>query len=99
MKLINWYKGSRVESVTGAVGVSVVRTIRYRCSAVAMMPVLNYATLAVIVGSLALSLAAPSVNTSPAVSLDQGTFTGVSDGVTNRFLGIPFAKPPCAFSI
>ncbi|KAH8079814.1 Alpha/Beta hydrolase protein [Cristinia sonorae] len=30
----------------------------------------------------------------PTVSLDQGTFTGASDGFVNRFLGIPFAKPP-----
>lgn len=28
------------------------------------------------------------------MKLDQGTFTGVADGVANKFLGIPFAKPP-----
>ena len=30
----------------------------------------------------------------PTVVLDEGTFVGVTDGVTKRFLGIPFAKPP-----
>ena len=31
---------------------------------------------------------------SPTIQLDQGTFVGTSDGVTNRFLGIPFGKAP-----
>ena len=30
----------------------------------------------------------------PTVTLDKGVFYGASDGITNRFLGIPFAKPP-----
>ncbi|KIP02704.1 hypothetical protein PHLGIDRAFT_32096 [Phlebiopsis gigantea 11061_1 CR5-6] len=30
----------------------------------------------------------------PTVTLDQGTFTGVADGLANKFLGIPFAQPP-----
>ncbi|KAI0790998.1 carotenoid ester lipase precursor [Abortiporus biennis] len=30
---------------------------------------------------------------SPSITLDKGTFEGVTDGVTNKFLGIPFAKP------
>ena len=30
----------------------------------------------------------------PAVGLDAGTFVGVGDSVTHKFLGIPFAKPP-----
>ncbi|KAI0084373.1 carotenoid ester lipase precursor [Irpex rosettiformis] len=30
----------------------------------------------------------------PQVQLDQGVFTGINNGTTNRFLGIPFAKPP-----
>ena len=30
----------------------------------------------------------------PTVTLDQGTFTGAVDGSTNKFLGIPFGKPP-----
>lgn len=34
--------------------------------------------------------------TSPTVTLDRGTFTGAQngDGKSNKFLGIPFAKPP-----
>ena len=31
---------------------------------------------------------------SPAVQLDNGTFVGTSDGSVDKFLGIPFAKPP-----
>ena len=31
---------------------------------------------------------------SPTIQLDQGTFVGTSDGVTNRFLGIPYGKAP-----
>ena len=30
----------------------------------------------------------------PTVTLDQGTFTGKTDGSTSKFLGIPFGKPP-----
>ncbi|TBU30164.1 carotenoid ester lipase [Dichomitus squalens] len=30
----------------------------------------------------------------PTIQLDEGTFFGVSNGVTNSFLGIPFAQPP-----
>lgn len=30
----------------------------------------------------------------PKIILDSGTFTGSTDGLTHRFLGIPFAKPP-----
>ncbi|KAI0365312.1 carotenoid ester lipase precursor [Pilatotrama ljubarskyi] len=30
----------------------------------------------------------------PTVQLDQGTFIGTTDGTTNKFLGIPFAKAP-----
>ncbi|PPQ85181.1 hypothetical protein CVT25_004188 [Psilocybe cyanescens] len=36
--------------------------------------------------------AAPA--TGPTVQLDSGTFTGVNDGLVQKFLGIPFAKPP-----
>ncbi|KAI0790999.1 carotenoid ester lipase precursor [Abortiporus biennis] len=39
------------------------------------------------------ALAAPTAN-APTVTLDQGTFQGATDGTINRFLGIPFAKPP-----
>lgn len=28
------------------------------------------------------------------IQLDQGQFVGATDGVVNRFLGIPFALPP-----
>ncbi|OCH92824.1 carotenoid ester lipase precursor [Obba rivulosa] len=40
-------------------------------------------------------LSVPSPRTAaPTVVLDQGTFTGVTDGTSNKFLGIPFAQPP-----
>ena len=31
----------------------------------------------------------------PSIQLDKGTFVGSSDGTVDKFLGIPFAKPPC----
>ncbi|KAF5315221.1 hypothetical protein D9619_007255 [Psilocybe cf. subviscida] len=37
--------------------------------------------------------AAPSL-AAPTVKLDAGTFTGTTDGISQRFLGIPFAQPP-----
>lgn len=37
--------------------------------------------------------AAPSL-AAPTIKLDAGTFTGKTDGVTQSFLGIPFAQPP-----
>ncbi len=30
----------------------------------------------------------------PVVKLDDAIITGTTDGVVDRFLGIPFAKPP-----
>ena len=30
----------------------------------------------------------------PTVTLDHGTFTGITSGSTSQFLGIPFAQPP-----
>ncbi|KAI0763529.1 carotenoid ester lipase precursor [Trametes elegans] len=52
-------------------------------------------TLCLIPALVGIVLAAPSVPRSPpTVQLDQGTFVGTSDGSTNKFLGIPFAKPP-----
>ncbi|KAI0699098.1 carotenoid ester lipase precursor [Cytidiella melzeri] len=40
------------------------------------------------------ALAVPSPRSAPTVTLDDGTFVGASSGSTNKFLGIPFAKPP-----
>ncbi|KAI0354803.1 carotenoid ester lipase precursor [Trametes cingulata] len=41
------------------------------------------------------ALAAPfAPRAAPTVQLDQGTFIGTTDGTTNKFLGIPFAKAP-----
>ncbi|KAI0699094.1 carotenoid ester lipase precursor [Cytidiella melzeri] len=40
------------------------------------------------------ALAAPSPRSAPTVTLDEGTFVGATSGSTNKFLGIPFAKPP-----
>ncbi|KAF8964271.1 Alpha/Beta hydrolase protein [Flammula alnicola] len=34
------------------------------------------------------------VGVAPTVTLDSGTFTGTIDGVSAKFLGIPFAQPP-----
>ena len=45
----------------------------------------------------AATLAAPPPSraaVSPTVQLDNGTFTGTSDGATNSFLGIKFAEAP-----
>lgn len=30
----------------------------------------------------------------PTVTLDNGTFTGITSGAVSQFLGIPFAQPP-----
>ena len=32
----------------------------------------------------------------PVVRLDEGTFIGTTDGITDAFLGIKFAEAPCA---
>ncbi|KAI0793055.1 carotenoid ester lipase precursor [Irpex lacteus] len=39
-------------------------------------------------------LAAPARRAAPTVTLDNGTFVGAASGKVNKFLGIPFAKPP-----
>ncbi len=44
---------------------------------------------------IAMSLGVPTPSNVSTVILDHATFVGVSDGVANKFLGIPFAKPPC----
>ncbi|OCH90086.1 carotenoid ester lipase precursor [Obba rivulosa] len=43
---------------------------------------------------LALSSLSSSKDVAPTVRLDDGTFIGATDGVTDSFLGIPFVKPP-----
>lgn len=43
---------------------------------------------------VSIAFAAPSPRGSPTVTLDKGTFVGAVDGLTYKFLGIPFAKPP-----
>lgn len=44
---------------------------------------------------LSLALFASSVNAAtPTVTLDNGVFTGTTDGISSKFLGIPFAIPP-----
>ncbi|OSC98005.1 carotenoid ester lipase precursor [Trametes coccinea BRFM310] len=48
--------------------------------------------LSVLVSSVRAAPLAPRA--APTVQLDQGTFIGTSDGKTNKFLGIPFAKAP-----
>lgn len=35
-----------------------------------------------------------AINDPPTVDLDNGTFIGTTDGVSNKYLGIPFALPP-----
>lgn len=52
---------------------------------------------AVVVFQFGAVAAAPTLdveNIAPTITLDRGIFTGVTDGTTNKFLGIPFAKPP-----
>ncbi|KZP26795.1 alpha beta-hydrolase [Athelia psychrophila] len=39
-------------------------------------------------------LAVPTRRSSPAVTLDDAIFTGLSSGEVNKFLGIPYAQPP-----
>ncbi|KAI0088623.1 carotenoid ester lipase precursor [Irpex rosettiformis] len=39
-------------------------------------------------------LAAPAPRSAPTVTLDNGTFVGAVSGNVNKYLGIPFAKPP-----
>ncbi|KAI0076889.1 alpha/beta-hydrolase [Panus rudis PR-1116 ss-1] len=38
--------------------------------------------------------ATATTSQSPTIQLDDGTFTGFSDGTSNAFLNIPFAQPP-----
>ncbi|TFK27680.1 carotenoid ester lipase precursor [Coprinopsis marcescibilis] len=48
--------------------------------------------LALVLAFIQLSKVSALVN--PTVILDNGTFIGTTDGVSSRFLGIPFARPP-----
>jgi acetylcholinesterase len=58
------------------------------------MPFLR-ASLVFICAATATVLAAPTIYaTPPVVTLDNGTFTGTYANGVNKFLGIPFAKPP-----
>ncbi|KAH9175632.1 Alpha/Beta hydrolase protein [Lactarius sanguifluus] len=53
-------------------------------------------SLLIICAAIAIILAPPSTKhtTSPIVTLDKGKFSGTTAGGINKFLGIPFAKPP-----
>ncbi|VDC05627.1 unnamed protein product [Peniophora sp. CBMAI 1063] len=50
--------------------------------------------LSVNAGLVALVTAVPTRRAAPTVTLDDGTFTGAASGTVNKWLGIPFAKPP-----
>lgn len=53
--------------------------------------------LSLVVLSFAPALAAPAIRSSglgQTVTLDNGTFTGISDGKMVKFYGLPYAKPP-----
>ncbi|KAF8834585.1 alpha/beta-hydrolase, partial [Paxillus ammoniavirescens] len=51
--------------------------------------------LLLLAGSLASASASPLwERSSPTVTLDSATVTGISSGSVNEFLGIPFAQPP-----
>ena len=61
---------------------------------------LRRALLATICAAITAGLASPTRHpTGPIVTLDGGTFTGTTANGTNRFLGIPFARPPSVVSI
>ena len=63
------------------------------------MPLRTLSLLSLLVSA---AFAAPTdieKRASPTVTLDQGTFVGAADGSVNKFLGIPFGKPPCAYSL
>ncbi|CAL1707382.1 unnamed protein product [Somion occarium] len=53
-------------------------------------------TLLALIGNTIVESSAQNSSISATVQLDEAIFHGVSDGVANRFLGIPFAKPPVA---
>ncbi|KAI9442991.1 carotenoid ester lipase precursor [Lactarius indigo] len=54
-----------------------------------------WASVLIICTATATILATPTIHpTSPIVTLDKGTFLGTMTGGVNKFLSIPFAKPP-----
>ncbi|KAH9060192.1 carotenoid ester lipase precursor [Lactarius vividus] len=56
------------------------------------------ASLLIVCAAIATILATPTTHaTYPIVTLDKGTFIGTTANGVNKFLGIPFAKPPLAF--
>lgn len=56
-----------------------------------MFSAVVFSTLLLVAQTVALGVP-PSA--APTVQLDRGILTGVAEGPTNKFLGIPFAKPP-----
>ena len=82
--------------LSGLVQKRLVRTrlfaVRQHCSTIAIMLLLLHIIAVLLAGHTA--LAAVISTTEPTVTLDSGTFVGTLDGTTNKFLGIPFAKPP-----
>ena len=62
-------------------------------SSAATMVARNFLVLAATYASAAIAAPAPSVGP-PTVRLDDGTFTGVSYGISDAFLGIKFAEAP-----
>ena len=53
--------------------------------------------LHVVAAAAVVPLAPVLAANSPQVKLDQGVFTGLYDGQTSKFLGIPFANPPSVY--
>ena len=64
------------------------------------MPTEIHLSLLLFLVQALLGLAAPpSTQGLPTVKLDQGTFLGAVDGLTHKFLGIPYAKPPYVMNV
>jgi len=58
------------------------------------------ASLIAICAATATVLAAPTIYaTPPIVTLDKGKFIGTTADGVNKFLGIPFAKPPSVVAV
>lgn len=52
------------------------------------------ALLSVLLALAPTIVAGPTRRSSPTVTLDNATFTGLASGAVNKFLGIPYAQPP-----